>query len=44
MQHVCKWTDLRFVLVGRSSHFLPRPLDGSISSQPGIVGQRRESS
>ena len=44
MQHVCNGTGLRFVLVGGSPHFLPRPLDGSVSSQSGIVRQWRESS
>ena len=44
MQHVCNRTGLRFVLIGRSPHFLPRPLDGSVSSQSRIVGQRGESS
>ena len=44
MQHVCDRTGLRFVLVGGSPHFLPRPLNGSVSSPPGVVGHRRDSS
>ena len=44
MQHVCNRTGLRFVLVGGSPHFLPRPLNGSVSSPPGVVGHRRDSS
>lgn len=44
MQYVRNGTGLRFVLVGGSSHFLSRPLDGSVGSQTGIVGQWRESS
>ena len=44
MQQVCNRTGLRFVLVGRSPHFLPRSLDCSVSSQSGVFGQGRESS
>lgn len=44
MQHVCNGTGLRFILVGGTPHFLPRSLDGSVSSQSGILGQRRKSS
>ena len=44
MQHICDGTRLRFILVGRTPQFLPRPVDGSVSSQTGILSQRRESS
>lgn len=44
MQYVRNGAGLRFVLVGGSSHFLPWPLDGSVSSQTGIVSQWGESS
>ena len=44
MQHVCKRTGLRFIRIGGGPHFLPRSMDGPVSSQSGILGQRRESS
>ena len=44
MHHVCDRTDLRFVLEGGTPHFLPRSVDGSVSSQSGILGQGREPS